>query len=216
MSALNKLGLLKRWAHKMKRFILCSVAISFASPSYGSVHIRELKSGDYSVTKYNDNNPKIVLTSLDLRKTVKLPVTKTVKDTSKKSITSEGEDLMSSYWEKMRAWMQAPRDIQPGDPFPDIKTNGRFYCGVSGKCFGPEGEAGRPIKPKMREGVHFVYATRDETVYVSKPNPNFGRITGSRTEFSDRARNPGGLPLIGTTERMTSAEFREYWRYITK
>ena len=200
----------------MRQLLIATTLLQLLVPAHGSVHVRELKNGNYRVSSYNDGSPKITVTLIYTEKTKKVAETRTVKDKTNKIYTPEGKKIMSTYWDRMNAWRQEPRDIGAGDDFPEITTKGQYYCGVSGFCPGPEGEAGRPIKPKLSEGVHFKYGTKQETIYVTRPNPKYGKVREQFSRFSDRARNPGGLPFIGSTEQMTPGEYREYWHYITR
>lgn len=198
----------------MRHFLLVAALLQPLSPAYASVHIRELKNGDFRVSKYNDDNPKITVARIYTEKSRKVPETRSVVDKSNQIFTAEGKQVMDVYWEKLNKWWQEPIEADKRSLL--VQTKGQYYCGVSGHCPGPEGQGGRPIRPRLSEGVHFIYGTKQETVYVSRPNPKYGKVREVYTHFSDRARNPGGLPFIGSTERMTPSEYREYWHYITR
>ena len=192
----------------MRRLLVMAALFQSVAPAFASVHIRQLTNGDYRVSKYNDDNPKITVTLIYTDKTKRVPETRIVEDKTNKIFTAQGKETMDAYWEKMNKWRQEPIEADKRSFL--VETKGQYYCGVSGFCPGPEGEAGRPIKPELTEGIHFKYGTKQETVCVSRPNPKYGKVRVVYTEFSDRARNPGGLPFIGSTERMTPAEYGEY------
>ena len=92
-------------------------------------------------------------------------------------------------------------------------SNTTLWCGSS--CYWPEpGEEGRPEKPQLKAGIDFNYGTKTVTVKVNAPNPNRLKLNKSSITFSDRAKSPGGIWMVGTTVTMSAVEFNRYLIYL--
>lgn len=200
----------------MKTLFLASVLLlSTASSVRASVYAQQLSSGNWKVTKYDDGSPKFQLTYVDTSKTKSVRRVRSVKDYSsrKKVLTKSGQLKMQELQKKDIEWKNKPLDI-PGASIYD--TYGSYYCGASGIACTPPGTHGRPLEPEMTAGVDYYYQFKykDKVYYEKVPNPNFGNIKKTSIVYSDKAKKPGGIPFIGSTDIMDIREFKQYYFYL--
>ena len=176
------------------------------TPAHASVYAVQQPNGSWRVSRYNDGDATVKTTSRDLRKTIKVDKKITKKDRSNKIYTKAGWKKFDEYEQADDAWMNAPSD--------GIFTNKISYCGSGGCNYPKPGTWGRPAKPEFIEGVDFNYGMKTVTEKVDAPNPDYLRLREPDITFSDRAKSPGAMWLVGTTVTMSDAEFNRYWDYL--
>ena len=180
-----------------------------AKPANASIYAVEQKDGNWKVSKYDDNDPKLSITSRDMRKTIDIRKSRQVADKSTRILTAKGKEKQASHKQDYEEWKLAPSPKMKGF------TNAAYFCGMSGNCNWPRpGTKGSPAKPVLVVGTDFTYGKKEEKYTVQKPNPNYLKQKEPTISFTERARNPGGLWLIGTTKTMSSNEFWKYLRYL--
>ena len=202
----------------MKRIALIAAAL-LAGPAQASVYATQNKDGSWTVRKYDDGNPKVQVTSRDMRKTIKVKEFKDVEVPyqSRWKWTDAGKAKKTAYEKADQEWKNA--GFRVGETL-ELSAQRRMpnkvaYCGSGGCNFPKPGEWDRPAKPNYKRGVDFNYGTKSERVRVTKPNPNYLQPGEPEVFFSERAAKPGGLPIIGKTERMSRSDFHNYenWLY---
>lgn len=184
-----------------------------AKPSDASVYAVQQKDGTWKVSKYDDGDPTISITSRDMSKTIKVDGQKLVTDYSKKIYTDTGKLMLTSYEQADEAWMQTPLEMHRG---PADVTPPLAYCGSGGCNYPTPGTFGRPAKPQLKKGLHFNYGTKKVSTKVDSPNPNYLQLEDPDISFSERAKKPGGRWIVGTTIQMPRGEFWEYMRYLER
>ena len=196
----------------MKRLLLIAAVVVGAVPVQASVYATQNKDGSFTVRKYNDGDPKVHIVDRDMSKTKEVYETKTVPNYKHRFLTEAGRKKQAAYKKADEAWKAAPSTHNGvTQPF----SNGLAWCGSGGCNFPKPGTHGRPAEPNYKKGVDFNYGTKTEKVRVTKPNPNYLQPEEPEVFFSERAAKPGGLPIIGKTERMNRGDFHNYenWLY---
>ena len=186
------------------------------TPAHASVYAVQQPNGSWRVSRYNDGDATVKVTSRVLRKTIKVDKKITKKDRSNKIYTKAGWKKFDEYEQADEAWKKA--DARVGATFENSiqvdRPNNVVWCGSGGCNFPKPGTWDRPAKPQFKEGVDFNYGMKTVTEKVDAPNPDHLMLTEPEITFSDRAKNPGAMWLVGTTVTMSDAEFNRYWDYL--
>lgn len=197
----------------MKQLCL-TLLLSLCLPAQASVYAVQELSGQWNVKKYNDGKPRFELKRMDRRKSLERKLKRVVIDYSDRTkiFTSTGKAKLEDYRKRDVAWKYLP---YAGEGY---MYNVNYYCGASGKVCVPPGTNGRPDEPKMIQGDDYTYKFGEKTeTYTNKyPNPKYGKHEISTVKFTEKAKQPGGLPFVGTKEKMSGNEFWKYHDYLCK
>ena len=129
----------------MKRLLLLLPLL--LTPAHASVYAVQQPNGSWRVSRYNDGDATVKVTSRDLRQTIKVDKKITKKDRSNKIYTKAGWKKFDVYEQDDEAWKWKA---------------GWEWCGSGGCNYPGPGRSGRPTKPEFK-GVDFNYGMKTVT-----------------------------------------------------
>ena len=198
----------------MKSANLLPLLLSFCIPVQASVHITQNENGSYSVSKYEDGKPEVVMQMRDMRETI----TKTTQNEVSAGYDKKTESGLKKYKKfqfQLEAWMKKRSDTK------SRITNGSNFCVKNNYIswiYCPKGDQlvslGGPSTPDYIQGVDLVPATKTIKEKKEIKNPNYLQFKDKKTCYSDKAANPGATWIIGSHSTKTKAEFSTYLRYL--